>query len=268
MLTLQQKLHGKFYAAQVFAEFIRYFSNWREIWSAYKSGTALPELCLRSGLILIHAQDDVVLTIFREIFEEHSYTGDGFYRPKTTDVVLDIGANIGIFAVYLQSLARGINVHCFEPGSSARSRLQQNLSSNNLASSVFVYPFAVSDKNGVAHLGRHVHSVQRALVYEDETGHESEEVESITLARAIGLSGASRIDLLKIDIEGGETEVILGSPAELWKRVERVALEYHGSLRPGCREELTAALRDRGLGNIRCIPMRNDATQGILRASR
>lgn len=267
-LTIQQKLHGKFHAAQILTEFARYFSNWREVWSAYRSKAALPQLHLRNGFVLDHVQDnDETLFVFREIFEEHCYTSDGFYAPKSTDVVLDIGANIGAFAIYLQTRARGIKVHCFEPASSTRERLQRNLTINNLGSSVFVYPYAVIDKNGIAYLGQHVHSVERALVANENGGGQAERVESITLARAVELSGATTIDLVKIDIEGAETELILSTEADLWKRVERVVLEYHESIRPGCREVLTKALAERGFDKIQCVPSRYDGT-GMLRASR
>jgi FkbM family methyltransferase len=266
--AFEQRIRGKIENAKRLVEFGRYFSNWKEVWRAYRFGLEFPELRLRTGLRLIHGDGDQPLFSFREIFEEQPYTSDGFYVPKRNHTVLDIGANIGFFAIYLQRRARGIRVHCFEPGAVSRSRLQRNILINNLGAFVSVYPYALSDHNGSAHLSQHVHTIERSLVCEGEDRTGAETVNSITVARALTVSGADNIELLKMDIEGGELDVLMGSRPADWQRVERVAMEYHANLHPGCREKLVAALRERGFAQIRCIPSSNIESQGILQASK
>jgi FkbM family methyltransferase len=266
--TLKKKFYSKMATAKILAEFMRYFSNWAEIWRAYRVGGKLPELRLRAGLTLSHSEDDCVLFTFREMFEEQPYTRGTFYLPKSTDTVLDVGANIGLFAIYLQSRAPGITVHCFEPAPGTRERLLDNLRINGLTSHMFVHPYAVSDMNGIVYLDYHAHTLERSLVVGARDTGSAEAVESVTFSRAIALCNAGTIDLLKIDIEGAELEMILGSPLEEWSRVKRVAMEYHESLRPGCLQLLTSALRERGFGQINSVPSQFETRQGILQARR
>jgi len=274
--ALPFRLRGRVNAARdrvrtvtLVAHLMRLLSNWREVWIAHKLGTTFPELRLRCGLVLTHGKGDQPLFSFEETFREQPYTREHFYRPNRSDTVIDIGANIGIFAIYLQYRARGIAVHCFEPAVASRNRLQSNVSINGLGSCVSIYPYAVFDKNAVLHLKQHVHTVERSLVRDEKDIPGAEPVESVTLARALELSGVKHVDLLKIDIEGAELEVILGSGHEEWKGIKRVALEYHGNLRPNCLETLTLALRERGYSYIRAIPSSSHITsQGILHARR
>lgn len=266
--TLLQKCSGKIHAVGILTEFLHHFSNWREVWLAHRSGIEFPDLRLRTGLTLTHGEGDQPLFSYREVFKEQPYTSGRFYRPRRGDTVLDLGANIGFFAVYLEGRARGIAVHCFEPAAVSRARLQRNVTINGLNSYVSVYPYALSDKQGIVHLSQHVHTIERSLVREVKDMAGAEPVESITLARALELCAVENVDLLKMDIEGAELEVVLGSKAADWKRIRRVAMEYHGNLRPGCFEKLAVALRERGFVHIRSVPSPYVISQGILQAAR
>ena len=56
------------------------------------------------------------------------------------------------------------------------------------------------------------------------------------------LSGAARIALLKLDIEGTEYEVFERLRREDLIRIDRLAIEFHEHLRPGTRELLASRL--------------------------
>src|SRR5215472_4872541 len=126
------KIKGKIYAAHSIIQFMQYFTNWREVWAAYRSGVAIPALEFRKGLKLFHGEGDDAVLLFREMFVERPYTRESFYVPKPGDTVVDLGANIGGFALYLLSLTRGINVHCFEPAAATRAILERNVAANHL----------------------------------------------------------------------------------------------------------------------------------------
>ena len=50
-----------------------------------------------------------------EIFGLCEYTTNGFYTPRDGDVILDIGANIGLFSIWLARQAPRATVLAFEP---------------------------------------------------------------------------------------------------------------------------------------------------------
>ena len=104
--------------------------------------------------------------------------------PKRSHVVLDVGANIGFFALLLQSRAPGIKVHCFEPGPITFDRLVGNIRLNGFSSNIFPYRCAVSDQNGIGYLADHSKSVERALLRTQTAVVGAEQVETITLQTA------------------------------------------------------------------------------------
>lgn len=63
-------------------------------------------------------------------------------------VFYDVGANIGIYALYAGLLHQGIRIFAFEPEAQSFASLCQNIYLNRLKS-VMPYQFALSDKTGI-----------------------------------------------------------------------------------------------------------------------
>lgn len=208
-----------------------------------EAGHETPPLLLRNGYKVFCEPLDTVCYLIYEIFARRCYTGSNFYCPAPGDTVLDCGAHVGIFALFLSDLAPGIKIHCFEPCGRTRSFLERNVKENRLDRAVSIYPFALSNCN-----------CTRVLSIGAESGHSSffdrrnntsvrrEPVGCIGLVDAVRLCKATRIHLLKIDTEGAECEILGGADDETWERIERVSVEYHEDLRPGSRACLEASL--------------------------
>jgi 31-O-methyltransferase len=254
MSAIAEKIRGKLNAARSLAEFARYLRNWRPFFEAYRKGTPLPPLELRGGMTIHHSPSDDTVNLFREIFVDRCYTKPNFYNPAPGDVVVDLGANIGIFAVFLQWIAPGIRVHCFEPGPDTRQRLERNIKSNGLEGAVTIHPYAISDGPKILHLKPAPLAAQRSLFASEfttgEQGEDGEAVECISLDMAVDRIGADRIQLLKIDIEGAEIELVDGTSQATWDRIDRVTGEYHDRIRPGCRDRVFEVLKARGFAKI------------------
>ena len=267
--SLKDRVLGKWYAAGSLAQFIRYFRNWREVWEAYRTQAPLPPMVLKDGLRLFHEPSDDPILLFRELFVHRCYTRDGFYLPRSGDVVLDIGGNIGFFAVSLEWMARGVRVHSFEPAPDTRTRLRRNVTTNGLEDVVTIYPFAVTNNHGVVQLNAAALTGHRSLFDRPTSPAEpGETVPCINLAQAVELTGASRIDLLKIDVEGSEIEIVEGADAETWKKIRRVVVEYHDLFRPGCQERVFRVLTALGFPFLEILPEPKPPGLGLIRASR
>lgn len=262
-MSIKAKIRGKINAFQKLVSFAKYLSNWKEAFSAYQKKKPAPPLTLRSGITIHHSESDDVWSLFDEIFEQQCYTGKGFYSPKRGDHIMDCGANIGFFALYLSSFSKGLNIHCFEPSSNTQKRLRNNIDSNSLSQQIKVHPFAVLNKKGTIPL------VQTAFAGDASsflTSDKAENVPCVPLAEAVSMCNTKTIDLLKMDVEGAEIEILVDADDSLFKNIKRIALEYHEEIRPGC----TSALKRKLEKNYRYVefwPTTPNGALGIMRAS-
>jgi 31-O-methyltransferase len=239
------------------------------VWSAWLGSRPLPALRLRSGARVASDDLDEAILILDEIVHGHCYTGPDFYRPRPGDVVLDVGANIGLFPLHLATLASGVRIHCFEPNRRAHALLRRNLESNGLGAWVTSHALAVFDHNGPVVLRRAERSGHRSLLGTTLVAPgDGDEVEAIDLAEALRRSGAERVALLKVDVEGAEVEIVEGAGAAVWARIDRVVLEFHDRFRPGCLARVSRVLREHGFARLTVRTGPNDPDFGILEASR
>jgi FkbM family methyltransferase len=136
-------------------------------------------------------------------------------EPKMT--FLDIGANLGVYTlVAAHKLANSGRVIAFEPGPRESARLRLHLNWNNFCSSdVRIERLAISD-----HCGRQVFfevldggDTSRNGLRAPERGGDVREINSsvITLDHYFKRRKIENIDVIKLDVEGGELDVLRGA---------------------------------------------------------
>ena len=256
-------------AARLLRRCRRHLANWPAVWSAWLASRPLPVLRLRSGARVASDDLDEAILILDEIVHGRCYTGPDFYRPRPGDVVLDVGANIGLFALHLVTLVPDVRVHCFEPGPRAHALLRENLETNGLTGRVTPHAVAVFDHNGPVLLRRAERAGHRSLLGTTLVSPgEGDAVEAIDLAEVLRRSGAARVALLKLDVEGAEIEIVEGAGPEVWARIDRVVLEFHDRFRPGCLTRVSQVLRAHGFSRLAVRTGPHDPDFGILEASR
>ena len=137
--------------------------------------------------------------------------------------VIDVGANIGMFALYAAVEWRAGRVYAYEPFGESRALLARNAERNRVAA-IVPLPEAIAGRAGPRDLhmqGRHgVHSL-----FGDSA--DAVRIECITLADAFARHDIARCDFLKLDCEGAEYEILLTAPADVLARIDRIAAEYH-----------------------------------------
>ena len=145
-------------------------------------------------------------------------------------VFVDLGANEGLFTVQAAKRCgeRG-RVVAVEPQPRCREVLERNCQLN-ACSNVTIVPLAVSDRTGTMtlYLSGSTNTGATSLVRPGHLARNTIRVSCMPLDQLLDSRGVRIVDLLKMDIEGGEYEAVLGSPALFHSgRIRALALEYH-----------------------------------------
>jgi FkbM family methyltransferase len=166
--------------------------------------------------------------IFREIFADDVYQLDAL--SKRLGTVVDIGANVGLFALRAAPLAE--RIICVEPVAENLATARRNIARAGESGRITLHKAAAAgesgrtasihlcDGNNGAHSMRREHAAQWGTA-----GYE--EAPTIGLADLFETHDIRECSLLKCDAEGAEFDIFQNAPREILERVERIALEVH-----------------------------------------
>ena len=164
-----------------------------------------------------------------EVFYERLYDKD-YVKIEKDDVVLDIGANLGMFSVYAQNFHPS-RVIAVEPGPEEYPCLVENLKSFKNTES---FKYAVSNKTGKVNFSSTVEGVSNHITDTFDVAqygnhvYQTVEVDAIDINDLIKEAKLDKIDYLKIDCEGAELDIFLSIDKEYLKsNVRKIAVEYH-----------------------------------------
>jgi FkbM family methyltransferase len=146
---------------------------------------------------------------------------EGALRPDF--VFVDIGSNAGAYTLFVaQRAGPGSRIVAVEPHPVARQRLQCNLDLNGIRH-VTIAPVALSDTSGTLSLfinDRNIGSSSLNANVEPHIAKRSIEVPTRTLLSLVEEEQLTRIDAIKIDVEGVEDRILLpffaSAPPPLW----------------------------------------------------
>ncbi len=130
------------------------------------------------------------------------------------EVFFDVGANLGLFTLTAaQGVGSGGHVYAFEPSQREAQYLRRNLELNRLTN-VTVVTQAVGDQCGTARFAIAADGGNNSLMknaHPQQHIQEWQEVEVTTLDAFVAAHRVPRVNLMKIDVEGGEVNVLRGA---------------------------------------------------------
>lgn len=175
---------------------------------------------LRDNTVLQYRLNRGDLWSLREVWIFEAYRLPFQVDSNALPVVVDLGCNIGFTSLWI---SRRYQVNTFvavEPDASNCAIAEQNFTANNLA--VELITAAVGASDGEAYFEASESSNMGSLQAQGTT-----KVRLVSMATVLGTLGAGeKIDLLKIDIEGGEQELLMGELSWL-DRVRAIIIEFH-----------------------------------------
>lgn len=166
-------------------------------------------------------------------------TGKGV---KEGDIVLDCGANVGVFTRH--ALRQGAKlIVAIEPAPENIETLRRNFKDEIAAGRVIVYPKGVWDKDDILELHVDPHNSAADSFVIDKRGWDKvEKVPLTTIDKLVEELKLDKVDFIKMDIEGAETKALAGGRATIAKNKPRMALSvYHQPDHPYKVPELVKA---------------------------
>lgn len=148
-------------------------------------------------------------------------------------VIVDAGANIGLFSLICKRVNSTARFICIEPESDNFSLLSKNMANG------------ICYKKGLWNKETNLSVVPRDTGEWGFTVKEVEEkcsgenvIEAISIAQLMNREEISCIDILKIDIEGSEWEVFDETAEEWLDKVNCLIIELHDRIKDGCSKRV------------------------------
>lgn len=175
------------------------------------------------GILRVGSRQEV--KVFWEIYVRRCYR-----LPTECRIVVDAGANVGIFSVWAAKQVPEVRIIALEPFPATVAALRHNLHVNQLEERVQVVQVALGAQSGERLMRTDGESPQRGLEPADEEGSAGRpviKVPCVSLADFFDRHRLVSVDMLKMDIQGSEWQVLLSAPSSLLRSIRRIQFEYH-----------------------------------------
>ena len=213
---------------------------------------------LPNNMAVAHLHGHETDYIYEEIFERQAYLRRGIHLPDRS-VIVDVGANIGLFSLFAAQVCAAPTVLAFEPNPAIFPLLQANLAAYVPGARAFRCGLAAAAGEATFTFFRgysllsgfkadaevesqvvksYVLNMKRAgeegadrfLLEADELLRARFEAEEFivvlrTLGEVLDTEKIRHVDLLKINVEKTEVEVLRGLGPEHWERIDQIVAE-------------------------------------------
>lgn len=160
---------------------------------------------------LINKDDRILREIFlNDFYEKNTYKNLlRFLTPSS--IIFDVGANVGAFTLLFGKICSKGHVYAFEPNPFCVSILKNHIDLNGLQN-ISVLDMGLSDRQESATLKYSMDSLSVGSVYRILDKFDlSSEIDLITLDQFVKDNKINKIDLIKVDVEGGELRFLSGA---------------------------------------------------------
>src|SRR6185369_9046003 len=221
-----------------------------------------PRYVLPNGMAIVNHNTAETSYVYQEIFEDLNYLKHGI-KLKKGACVFDVGANIGLFTLFVSRHCEGARIYAFEPLGPIFDNLRIN--SELYAANVKLFKHGLADEEGLvtftyypnystrsgvskyADATDEVDVIKTFLQNKQESGDsnvsglldeaddvftgffqsEAHECRLRRLSDVMREQGIEHIDLLKVDVQRSELDVLKGVADEDWQKIDQVVMEVH-----------------------------------------
>jgi amino acid adenylation domain-containing protein/FkbM family methyltransferase len=238
---------------------------------------------LPNGMAVVEQNRNETDYLYEEIFRKKCYCKHKIRIPEG-GCVFDVGANIGLFTLFVTQNRKGAKVYAFEPIEPIYETLRINTTlyggdrvktfqiglGDKERTEWYTYYRGYSMMSGESRYAapeEDIEVIKRYLNNEEATEdrevwlrdadeilrrrfeEERYQCRVRRLSDVIKEEGIERVDLLKVDVQRAEMDVLMGLAESDWKKIDQVVMEVHdrnGGAQEGRLEALKELLARRG----------------------
>jgi FkbM family methyltransferase len=223
--AVKRRLTGKKVGSMAFQQFLvrLYKRAVRDLKGHGLGRFRIVQTAKRHAYLTVRAKSAVVdgHPMFLDAHDILELSINGIYEPVETalaksevkpgNTVLDIGAHVGYYTLmFARLVGPGGRVYAFEPEPANFAVLTKNVETNGYRNVRLIHQ-AVSNRNTKTRLFLADYDLGDHRIYDSGDNRESIEIDLVRLDDFFGERG-SRIDFLKMDVQGSEAGVLLGMP--------------------------------------------------------
>ncbi len=236
---------------------------------------------LPNQLEIAHLNQYETEYLYKEIFVDQCYLKHGI-ALKEGDCIIDIGANIGMFTLFIGQNCKNPTIYAFEPSPHTFKAL--NINANLYGSNVTAFNYGISDRAKEATFTfyekssvfssfnadevedeKAIRAVVENMLRESGTSDESDLQQFVdelmegrmnsksfvcqlkSVSDIIRENNIEKIDLLKIDAEKSELDILRGIESDDWPKIRQMVLEVHDK-EGHVIKEVNRLLQEKGFG--------------------
>lgn len=182
--------------------------------------------------------------LFCEIFIDSPYSPEKY---EDVSIIFDLGANVGVSALYFRLLYPNAHIHSFEPDPANVEQLKRNA---QYLGNISIHETAVGGENGEISFYIDPHRGSSSSTQKLRDRQQEIKVETKTLDNLLEELALDKIDILKFDIEGSEEEVFTNFGN--YKKIRHLFGEIHGDL---CDAETTVSIFKNNYRSTQLYPL-------------
>lgn len=209
---------------QVIIKIIKLIKNWHMYPIVYFGLTKSEHVIfeMRNGFKIKLRTRSTDLMALTHVWLIQEYSRPGF-EIQDNDIIIDIGAHIGLFALFAAQFCKKGKIYCFEPIKKNYDMLLSNIQLNNLTN-IVPFNMAVSNEKSTATI----------FLNQDESGHSMYsttstpiQVQTLSLKNIIDDNNIACCNFIKMDCEGSEYSIIDSLSDNYLGKINKIIIEYH-----------------------------------------
>jgi FkbM family methyltransferase len=218
------------------------FTNWQTLIGVYSK-------IIKKENVILETRNDIKIKIrtnstdimqLGTVWLVEDYEVSGF-NINNEDIVIDIGAHIGLFSLFVSQYCKNGKIFSYEPIEKNFRILKENIELNKIKNVIY-FNSAVSNQSNKL----------KIFIDSDDSAHsifESDrdfiEVNSTTIKSIFDENKIKKCNLLKLDCEGAEYQIIESIPKEYFLKIDKMIIEYHiANENPELYKKLIQNLKD------------------------